>query len=249
MREVTLTTVTGKKYLLTGDESESEVLAPYGEFEPITGQASRSDQVVPSRAGVVPGRTRYGALEFDVEFYLHAPSGEEMERVYREFRQGFKVWAPDRAQRPKPATLELKTFHPASPLYLDVWLSKPLPGAPVRPKARTSLTITASLFNPDGLFRTEPTKGTGAVKVANPGDGFIFPRLEGTGGGGVVKGPSGATWPWPSTGTPVAVDLDPRALRLAGALPEGIPPGGTGTYTVPAGVTVSYSVLYADPWA
>lgn len=249
MLEVTLTTVTGKRFLLTGAETESAVLAPEAAFETLVAEGSRSDQVVPSRAGALAGRTRWGVIEREIEFYLHADTGEEMEQVYRDFRQGFKIWDPFRVPPPKPAVLELVTDHPHGTLYLDVWLSRPLPGVSVDMRKRTSTTITAALFNQKGLFRTAPIKATGVVKVHNPGDEIIYPRLEGPGTGGQVIVPSGATFPWPSTGSPVAADLDPQALRLPGAFPEGVPPGRSGTYSVPPGVTVSYSALYADPWA
>lgn len=249
MLEVTLTTVKGQKYLLTGTESESAVLAPEAAWETLVGQATRSDQVVPSRAGALAGRTRWGVIEQDIQFYLHADTGEEMEQVYKDFRQGIKVWAPDRVQRPKAAVLELVTDHPAAPLYLDVWLARPLPGTPVDMRTRTDTTVAGTLFNRDGLFRTAPKTGTGSVRVENLGDEIIYPRLAGIGTGGTVTVPSGAKFAWPSTGKPVAVNLDPRDLRLPGAFPEGVPPGGSATYRVPTGVTVSYSTLYADPWA
>ena len=249
MLKATLITATGKRHLLTGTESESAVLAPEAAFETLVAETSRSDQEVPSRAGVLAGRTRFGALERDIEFYLHAETGEEMEQVYRKFRQGFSLWDAKRRPRPKPAVLELATDHPAGPLYLDVWLSRPLPGAPVDMSKRTSTTVTASLFNPDGLFRTSTVKGTDAVRVENLGDEIIYPRLEGVASGGTVSVPSGARFEWPSNGRPVSVSLDPQDLRLPGAFPEGVPPGSAGTYRVPKGVTVSYSTLYADPWA
>lgn len=249
MLEVTLTTTNGKTHLLTGTETESAVLAPEAAWETLVAQATRSDQIVPSRAGALAGRTRWGVIEQDIQFYLHADTGEEMEQVYKDFRQGFKVWAPNRIPRPKPAVLEMKTDHPNAPLYLDVWLARPLPGTPVDMRTRTDTTITATLFNPDGLFRSKPITGTGTVTVDNTGDEIVYPRLEGTAGGGVVTVPSGARFEWPTTGKPMAVDLDPRALRLAGAFPEGVPPGSTGTYRVPTGVTVRYATMHADPWA
>lgn len=249
MLEVTLHTATGKKHLLTGTETESSVLAPEEAFATLVAEAVRSDQAVPSRSGVLAGHTRFGAIEREIDFYLHADTGEEMEQVYREFRQGLNLWDLKRVPRPKAAVLELVTDHPAGPLYLDVWLSRPLAGTTVDMRTRTSTTITAALFNRSGLFRTAPTKGTGSVRVHNLGDEIIYPRLEGTASGGTVTVPSGARFDWPDTGRPVSISLDPQELRLPGAFPEGVPPGGTGTYRVPAGVTVSYSTLYADPWA
>lgn len=248
MLKVTLTTAIGKQYLLTGAPVESPVLAPEAALVELISAASRSDQVVPSRAGVLAGRTRWGAIDQSIDFYLHADSGEGLDALDAEFRRGLHVWAPDRVVRPKPATLKIETNNPNSPMYLEVWLSRPLPGAVVDPSKRTAETITATLFNPNGLFRAETQKGTGTVRVVNPGDEIVYPRLEGIGSGGVVKGPSGATWPWPNTGKPVAVNLDSQALRLAGAFPEGVPPGGTGTYTLPAGVTLSYAPMFASPW-
>lgn len=248
MLNVTLTSATGKKYLLSGTDTQSPVLAPMGALVELIGQASRTDQVVPARAGALAGRTRWGVLEKDVELYLHAETGEELDSLDAELRSGLHVWAPDRAVPPKPATFEIETNNPQGPFFLDVWLSRPLPGQAVDLRTQTSTTITAGIFSQRGLFRTAPRKGTGTVRVENHGDEMVYPRLEGVGAGGVVTGPSGAKWQWPSTGQPVAVNLDPQALKLAGVFPEGVPPGGTGVYSVPAGVTLTYELLFASPW-
>lgn len=249
MLEVTMKTPNGKNYLLTGAETESPVLAPLAALETLVGQATRSDQVVPSRAGVLAGRTRWGALEQEIEFYIHADTGEEMNQIYTDFRQGLKVWAPERPVPPKPAVLEILTDHPMAPLHIDVWLARPLPGTTVDMSTRTSHTITAALFNPVSLFRTRPRRVTGTATVNNLGDAIIYPRLEGKAAGGTVRFPSGAVWQWPSRGGPLSVNLDPRELKTPGAFPEGVPPGRKGTYQVPAGVEVVYELLYADAWA
>ena len=117
MLNVTLTSATGKKYLLSGTDTQSPVLAPMGALVELIGQASRTDQVVPARAGALAGRTRWGVLEKDVELYLHAETGEELDALDAELRSGLHVWAPDRVVPQKPATLEIETNNPPGAVF------------------------------------------------------------------------------------------------------------------------------------
>lgn len=247
MLEVTLSGVNGRQWLLTGSESTSEVLAPMEALAGLVGTSSRSDLSVPGRSGVLPGRPRYGAIETQVEFYLHANDGEEMERVYREFRQAWNLW--DVPVTPPPTRVKINADHPLGPFWLDLWLSQPLAGVPVDMRRRTSATVVVDVLNPTGLARSNPITETGTVEVINSGDSVIYPRIEYSGSGGEVISPSGAAFRLPAVDDFMVVDLDPRRLRLDGAFPEGVEPKQSGTWTVPEGATLSWEVLVADPWA
>lgn len=241
MLEVTLTSAIGKTYLLTGSTRTSPVLAPVEALTPLSGTVSRSDLAVPGRSGVIPGRARFEPIQADVEFYLHADTGEQMERVYREFRQG---WS-----KSIPSTLRVNADHPLGAFFLDLWLGQPLAGVPVDMRRRTQATVVASVFSPKGLFRSAPLSGEGEVTVSNMGDEIIYPRVGYEGEGGEVVSPSGARFTLPPVAEYTVIDLDPRRLRLDGAFPEGVPAGESGTWILPEGATLLWHVEVADPWA
>lgn len=245
MLKVTLISVTGREYLLTGSQVSSPVLAPLGALESLVGKSTRTDSSVPGRAGVIAGVPRYGAIEEEVGFFLHADDGELMEALYREFRQGWQMWSPGA----KPSVLKVEADRSGGPYFLDVWLGKRLPGVQVDMRTQTSAVLPVTLFSPVGLYRSEVRTGGGAVRIVNDGDAPIYPVLRWSGAGGVVTAPSGARFTLPASGVEQTIDSDPRLLRADGVFPEAVPAGGEGTWIVPAGVRVEWSVLVADPWA
>lgn len=247
MLEVTLSGVNGRQWDLTGTPSTSQVLAPMSALTGLVGVASRMDMPRPGRAGVAPGDLQFGALETQVDFYLHADDGEEMERLYVEFRQSWRLWS--KIKRPPPTVIKAQADHPLGPFFLDLWLSQPLPGVPVDMRRRTSTTVTANVFNPTGLARSMPISGTGEVTLLNSGDEVVYPQLTYKGAGGVVTSPSGATFTLPPSDERTTINLDPQHLHLDGAFPEGVPPGESGTWVLPEGVTASWEIRVADPWA
>lgn len=247
MLEATLYGANGKQWLLTGTESTSSVLSPMEALTTLSGTASRSDMALPGRSGVIPGRLVYGPIETELEFYLHAETGEEMERVYREFRQAWNLWDPDVAV--KPATVKILADHPLGAFFFDVWLSQPLAGVPVDMRRRTSATVMVPVLSPKGLARSTPMSGTGTVEITNVGDTIVYPKLTYSGAGGVVVSPSGARFTLPAVADQTTVDLDPQKLRLAGAFPEGVPPGGAGVWVLPSDVTATWEIRVADPWS
>lgn len=247
MLDVRLTTVTGKTYRLTGTDTTSQVLAPEEAFTALVATSNRSDMAVPGRSGTIPGVGRYAPIQVDIPFYIHADNGDEMEAIYKEFRQGWNVWKP--GGRAKPCTLAVHADHPEGEFYLDLYADQPLPGVPVDMRRRTSTTITVKGFAPLGLFHSKVHTATGAFTITNTGDEFIYPKLRYSGAGGQVTSPSGATYTLPAAATSTLIDTDPQELRLDGAFPEGVAPGKSGTWRLPTGVTAEWSVLVADPWA
>lgn len=242
MLKVELTTVSGDTYLLSGTESQSPVLAPESALVELVGKVLRSDLASSTGRGVLPGRRRFQEVKSTVEFYLHAEDGEQMEQVYREFRQG---WSMD-----KPCTLAVTADHSGGTFYLDLWLDQPISGVSVDMRRRTSTVIPVQVFSPQGLFRSEESMGQGLVTVTNWGDAVIYPKIRNFGEGGEVTNPSGATWMLPaSTATETTLSLDSMELRHPGVFPEGVEPGESQSWTLPPGATLVWSVLVADPWA
>lgn len=245
MLKATLMGANGKEWLLTGTQFSSEVLAPLGVLQSLVGVSSRSDVAIPGRAGVIPGQPRYGVLETSIDFYLNA--GERtLEEVYKDFRQAWNLWS---AKSPTPTTIKIEADHGLSPLFFDLWLSQPIPGAAVDMRTREAVTVTVNVFSPLGLAKSAPVMASGIVTVTNTGDVLIYPKIRWNGAGGEVTSPSGATFTLPSVSEPTVISLSPRSLRLDGAFPEGVPPGESKTWSLPAGASMSWEILVADPWA
>ncbi len=235
MLRVELISSTGKTYLLTGTESQSPVLSEEGALVELRGQVSHSDLARPGRPGVIAGRRNYGPIEVEIPFYLHADTGEELERVYREFRQGWRG----------VSTFKVEADHPLSPLFLDVTAGV-LPGVSVDARRRTMVPLSVPVFSAEGLFRTSVQYGTGTVTVTNSGDVAVFPKIVATAGGKVTC-PSGASFSLPAGAS--TVDMSPEGLMLEGAFPEGVEPGQSGTWVLPAGARLEWVLQVADPWA
>lgn len=246
MLKVEMVTPRGTVWDLTGVAETSPVLAPEGQLAGLTGNASRTDLSIPGRAGVLPGDTRYGAIEADVQFFLRTFTGEEMERVHAAFRKAWSVYS--RVRPTPPVVLKINSDSPHSPLAMRLWLSKPLPGVDVDSRKRTSLDITVPVLIPSGVATGVEQTGRGTVEVANTGDVTIYPRIAYTGRGGQVTCPSGAVFVLPAVGVETVVSMDPLDLRLEGAFPEGVEPGDAGRWVLPEGAELRWAVGVVDPW-
>lgn len=237
MFEVSLVGGNGKEWELTGSDLNSAVVAPVGALQALVGQAVYSDIEVPGRSGVIPGGARFAAISQEIEFYLNNMRGElSMQDVYNDFR---RAW---------PAELRVETDHPLGEMVLPVE-ARAMPGTSVDPSKVDAIRLPVTVFNKDGLFHTLPQYGTNTVTVTNMGVEMVYPLITYSGAGGQVVTPSGARFTLPAAASSTVVDLHPRKLRLPGAFPEGIPPGESGTWSLPAGATLSWYLWIADPWA
>lgn len=221
---------------LTGHVSTSPVLLPEGALESLVGVASSSFTFLPG-----------AAVSADVPFFLHDMRGErDLVDVVHSFWAGWNVFRPWHPT--VPCRFSVKDAHPLGDCHLDLWLERPLPGWQVVPHRRDSLTVNASVVAPHGLFRTSTVTGSGSVEVENSGDAMVFPRIRYRGAGGAVVGPSGASFALPTSNDERVVDLSPRRLRLDGALPEGVPVGGSGTWRLPEGASLEWELHVASPY-
>lgn len=241
MLKVTLTSAIGKKYLLTGTQQSSPVVCPEEALVVLVAEESRTDVAVPGAFGVLAGQARYGAIQAELPFMLNADTGEKMETLYREFRQG---WS-----RSKPCVMQVEADRPGGPYFLDLVLDRHLGGVPVDMSRRTSTVVTVPVFNAEGMFRSALKTGTKTVTVTNSGDVPIYPKIRNLGAGGPVTTPSGARFTLPKATTATVFDTDPRRLRLPGAFPESVPPGKSGTWVLPTGASLEWTQLVVDPWA
>lgn len=232
---------------LTGHVSSSPVLLPEGALESLVGVVSRSSEVLPGGVGLSLGAPGFGAISVDVPFFLHDMRGErDLVDVVHSFWSGWNVFRP--WPQPTPCRLSVRGAHPLGDCHLDLWLERPLPGWQVVPRMRDSLTVNAAVVAPHGLFRTSTVTGTGSVEVENSGDAMVFPRIRWRDAGGEVVGPSGASFVLPASDGERVVDLSPRRLRLDGALPEGVPVGGSGTWRLPDGASLEWELSVASPY-
>ena len=234
MLNVELTMATGQTYVLTGSPLTEPVLVPEGNLRELRGVASRSDLSRPGRPGVLPGKRRFGAIEQEITFYLRAENGDEMERVYRDFRRGWDG----------VCTFKVEADHPQGAFFLDVTAGV-LPGVDVDARRRTQMNLSVTVFNATGLFRSSVRT---ASTVANVGDATVHPLIVNNGLGGTVRGPSDASWSLPASSVAPLVDLAPEKLMIDGAFPEGVEPGKTGTWSLPDGAHLVWELLVANPW-
>ena len=232
---------------LTGHVSESHVLASRDQLENLVANVSRSSESIPGGAGVFAGNMQFGEIVAELQFLVHDVRGKSniADEVMR-FRKGWNLFRNN--PRPLPSQLVFDVGNPLGHIYLDVWLDRPLLGVPAMPPQRKSALITAPIFAPQGLFRTSTLRGQGSVEVHNSGDALVFPRVRWRGAGGTVTGPSGAGFELPASNDERVVDLSPRRLRLDGALPEGVPVGGSGTWRLPEGASLEWELQVASPY-
>lgn len=232
---------------LTGHVSTSPVLLPEGGLESLVGAVSRSTEGLPGGVGSSLGAPRFGAVTSDVPFFLHDMRGErDLVDVVHSFWRGWNAFRP--WPQPTPCRLSVRGAHPLGDCHLNLWLDRPLPGWQVVPTRRDSLTVSAGVVAPAGLFHVDTVRGSGSVTVENSGDAIVFPRIRWSGAGGSVTGPSGASFSLPSSQNERVVDLSPRRLRLDGALPEGVPVGGSGTWRLPDGASLEWELQVASPY-
>lgn len=115
-----------------------------------------------------------------------------------------------------------------------------------------------------GVWRQVVPPTSGSVTVTNTGDVAVYPTVVWRGAGGQVVMPSGNTITLPRVSAERRVDFDPvesllvtdvdgltddvvwKQVRASG-FPEGVPPGGEGTYRLPEGATLSYALGWLDP--
>lgn len=244
MLNVVLITALGDEWRLSGTDQESEVLSPYGALVELRANASRSDLPVPGGAGVLPGVRRFGPISTELEFYLKARDGEDLEDVHRRLRQGWAAATPD-----NPCVIIIESDNPLSPLTFELVVDGVLPGVAVDMRRRSAETLTVPVVCFDGVAKSSVMTGTGRVTVTNYGDVSVWPKIRYEGAGGVVTNPSGAKFTLPRATEETIIDLDPRVLRLEGAFPESVPPGATGVWVLPAGAQLEWTLGVADPWS
>lgn len=244
MLNVVLITALGDEWRLSGTDQESEVLSPYGALVELRANVSRSDLPVPGGAGVLPGARRFGPISTELEFYLKAREGEDLEDVHRRLRQGWAAATPD-----NPCVIIIESDNPLSPLTFELVVDGVLPGVAVDMRRRSAETLTVPVVCFDGVAKTSVMTGTGRVTVTNHGDVSVWPKIRYEGAGGVVTNPSGAKFTLPRATEETIIDLDPRVLRLEGAFPESVPPGATGVWVLPAGAQLEWTLGVADPWS
>ena len=244
MLNVVLITALGDEWRLSGTDQESEVLAPYGMLETLKPEVTRSDLQVPGGAGVLPGARRFGPISTVLEFYLKAREGEDLEDTHRRLRQG---WAA--ATWSNPCVIRIESDNPLSPLTFELVVDGVLPGVSVDMRRRSAATLSVPVLCADGVAKSSVMTGKGNVTVTNHGDVNVWPKIRYRGAGGVVTNPSGATFTLPRAAEETIIDLNPRVLRLAGAFPENVPPGGTGVWVLPAGAQLEWTLGVADPWS
>jgi len=241
---VVLITALGDKWRLSGTDRDSEVLSPYGSLVELRANASRSDLPVPGGAGVLPGVRRFGPISTELEFYLKARDGEDLEDVHRRLRQGWAAATPD-----NPCVIIIESDNPLSPLTFELVVDGVLPGVAVDMRRRSAETLTVPVVCFDGVAKSSVMTGKETVTVTNYGDVSVWPKIRHEGAGGVVTNPSGAKFTLPRATEETIIDLDPRVLRLEGAFPESVPPGATGVWVLPAGAQLEWTLGFADPWS
>lgn len=244
MLNVVLITALGDKWRLSGTDRDSEVLSPYGALVELRANASRSDLPVPGGAGVLPGVRRFGPISTELEFYLKARDGEDLEDVHRRLRQGWAAATPD-----NPCVIIIESDNPLSPLTFELVVDGVLPGVAVDMRRRSAETLTVPVVCFDGVAKSSVMTGKETVTVTNYGDVSVWPKIRYEGAGGVVTNPSGAKFTLPRATEETIIDLDPRVLRLEGAFPESVPPGATGVWVLPAGAQLEWTLGVADPWS
>lgn len=254
MLHVFLNMPSGARHELTGTPSTSEVLAPIESLTSITGTTTRSDLASPSRSGSRPGSYRFEPIQAEVEFYLHAEDGEQMERVYRDFRKNWSLYG-----KGAPVVMEIYSDKAGGPYYYEMWLDTSLPGIPVDASTRTSMPTVVPVLIPSGLAHSwiygdenfpDAIETDRGVVDNRLGSVPVYPVFRSTSGpiNGLVTGPSGATGRLQADEGVEEISLDPMIGR-AGVVSEAIPPGEIGNYIYDQSLTMAYKVQVDDPWS
>ena len=146
-----------------------------------------------------------------------------------------------------------------------VRLARTLPPAERLPSGSPFMRVPINLRCDEGVWRTDTHTGQGQVTVVNDGDEVLYPTIRWSGNGGQVTLPSTATLTLPAL--PAGVErrllldndkslavidneghLDRTVWPILGTLPEGVAPDTSGTFTLPAGAQLEWSIPVHDPW-
>ncbi|MDO5535380.1 MAG: hypothetical protein Q4F65_12110 [Propionibacteriaceae bacterium] len=252
MYEVTLTDRTGRVWPLTTRRGRGVWLAEEG----IDGMVGQVD-VVAVNAVDSPGQRvdhiRVEPMAGTLNLIITPTATESIDDLVGALRAGLSTRDAG----------SLRIAGPRSDLSCRVRLEEVPPALRSNTHRVRSLTVELPLVADGGVWWSGEESGTG--RIVNGGDVTVRPRLVWSGSGGPVVSPSGAVFLLPAvTGTRVLyLDADESCLvtttaggvdgplwgRLRGVtVPEGVPPGATRTWVLPAGVELRWRIGYLDPW-
>lgn len=148
----------------------------------------------------------------------------------------------------------------ASVLSLPVRLATPIvfPPSGLRAGAQATLEVVG-----DRGWWGESRTGSGTVTVDNTGEVWCWPTVRWA-SGGVLTMPSGVAYTLPTLSTHHRLSFSPhdsgrvtnattsmvnRAVSdTLGVVGEGVAPGHTARFVVPAGATLEYEIGFLSPW-
>lgn len=228
-----------------------------GGIEGLVGQATDVSVTTPGWAGQVVPSQQIEPLAGSLRFAVRADGHRSADDVAAELRQSFHHLAPGllvlRVQGVGTfsTSLRLRGFIPP----------------PTRDPSEEEiiLGIDVPVVGDDGCWWADALTGTETVTVTNGGDVPVRAQIMWQGPGGEVILPSGARFTLPPTiehrtlllsaAESMAVltttgDLDHTLWKqLRGkALPEGVPPRKTRTFTLPTGATLQWQEGVLNPW-
>lgn len=227
-----------------------------GGFSGLTGQLSAHVVSSIGEPGQRVESYQIPPAEGYLDVFARADGGKSAAEVWVKLRQDFTWRAP------------FGTLVVESPLGLAsavVRLHGELPPPETDELAAEVKQLRIPLSNDSGVWWLETQQSVGTVTVSNFGDVTIWPEIVWDGAGGVVKLPSGATFNLPAVRGEHLISLHPQRTRcvldaqgqfadalhkqLQGViLPEGVPVGVTGVFTVPHGAKLQWKVGVLDPW-
>ena len=207
-------------------------------------------------AGQVVAGLRIPPASGSLAVLARAEGGRSAMQVAADFRRAFAFAEP------------LGTLSVASPVG-QVMAKVRLSGGIAPPEVDDDTAEVVSMDIPltidSGVWWKEPVTSTGDVTVTNQGDVLIYPKISWNGAGGALTLPSQAVVELPAVSASRTIDLDPLHSRqvltntgtvdealwkqLRGkVLSEGIPPGQSKTYLLPAGASLTWQEGVLDPW-
>lgn len=256
MRTITYITPDGTAWPLTEHDWTSAI--EHGGISGLVGETR--DQVItgPDLIGQILDSQDIGPMTGGLTVYIAGDETRSADKMWRELRAGLST------AKGREGTLVISSER-AGRVYAKVRLQK-IVGAPESdPDDETVLKIVLPLVCDDGVWWTAPMSAPGQAVVHNSGDVYLEPRIHWSGSGGQVKVPSGASFTLPAVGSPRifecssakafavlrmdgSVDYELLAQLALTALPEGIPPGQSRAYSLPAGAVLIWQLGYLDPW-